>query len=344
MFFSLFYVNVLHPTQSEATNFFKWLLQHNEQEQLPQQQPQLIEKRTYKLQKKTIIQKSVQKLKKENAKRILVLGDFVASAVADALKTLFIDNVDIIIIKNTMPASGLVRTDYYSWKDNISALIERNKADIIVILMGANDNQPITSSQNILSTSQPEWISIYKKRITEIAERLHNSGKSWIWMGQPIFKNSDLTQKVKIFNELYKDITEAKGGYFIDIWNGFIDKQGEFSFSGYDTNGKVVRLRTDDGINFTSEGKKKLASYLEKKLKDILYHTFSHENPLFINVNTLNLTQQTQKIERQPPMSLNDLAQQNTHLLKKIDQSSIKRSWFLLNGHQRDRADNFSLP
>ncbi|WP_455480890.1 SGNH/GDSL hydrolase family protein [Bartonella sp. B12(2025)] len=346
LLFSIFAVSVIQPSPSKAANFFKWLFQHTKHEQpSPQQQPQIIEQKIYQSPKKIVIQKTVQKLKAENAKRILVLGDFVASTVADALKKLFIDNSEVIIINNTMPDSGLVRTDYYSWENNISELIDKNKPNAIVMMIGANDNQPITNSNNIVNTNQPEWMHIYKQRIINIAENLHASGKSWIWVGQPIFKNSELTQKVKIFNKLYKDITETEGGYFIDIWDGFIDEQGQFSFSGYDTDGKVVRLRTRDGINFTAEGKRKLASYLEKKLENILnFHTSSHKNVLLTNINTPNLTQETQNIERYPPMSLDDMTKQNTGLLNKIDQSSIKRSWFPPNGHQKDRADNFSFP
>lgn len=342
LLFSLFTIAVIQPSPSKATNFFKWLLQHNKQQQQP---PQIIEQKIYQPLKKAVLQKTTPKLKEENAKRILVIGDFVASAVADALKKLFTDNRYIIIINNTMPTSGLIQTDQTSWKNNISELINKNKPDAIVMVIGANDNQPIKTPHGIFSTIQPEWLNIYKQRITEIAESLHTSGKPWIWMGQPAFGNDNLTQKMKFFNELYKQATEVAGGHFVDIWSGFINEQGQFSFSGYDTNGKIIRLRTYDGINFTSEGKKKLAFYLETKLENILnIHTFSHENLLLINDNTPKFTQDSQNIERQTPMSLDDMAQQNTSLLNKIDQSFIKKSWFLPNGHQKDRADNFSFP
>lgn len=128
------------------------------------------------------------------------------------------------------------------------------------MIIGANDNQPITTSYGIFSVLQPEWLNIYKQRIIEITESLHTSGKPWIWMGQPAFGNDHLTQKMKIFNELYRKETEVAGGYFLDIWNGFTDEQGRFSFSGYDIHGKIAKLRTNNGIHFTFEGKKNLLS------------------------------------------------------------------------------------
>ncbi len=344
---SLSIVGIIQPSPSKATNFFKWLSQHNKQTQQP---PQIIEQKIDKPQKKIVTQKNIQKLKNENAKRILVIGDFTASAVADALKKFFINNSDIVIMNNTMPASGLVRTDYYSWQSNISKLIDQNNPDVIIMMIGANDNQPITDSYSTINTDQSEWMHIYKQRVIEIAESLRASRKSWIWISQPAFRNDLLTQKMKIFNALYKQETETAGGYFLDIWSGFSDEEGNFSFSGYDINGKITKLRTNNGMHFTSEGKKKLASYLEKPLKNILnFYAFSHENPYSTDQAIQKLIQESENKEqsnimRQPPMSLDDMAQQNTQLLGKRKSSFIKKSWFPPNGHQKDRADNFSFP
>ncbi len=347
LLFSLSIVGIIQPSPSKATNFFKWLSQQNKPIQQP---PQIIEQKINKPQKKIVIQKKIQKLKNENAKRILVIGDFAASAVADALKVFFADNSDIAIMNNTMPASGLVRTDYYSWQSNISKLIDQNNPDVIIMMIGANDNQPITDSHSMINTDQSEWMPIYKQRIIEIAESLHASGKSWIWVGQPSFGNDLLTQKMKIFNALYKQETETAGGYFLDIWSGFIDEKGNFSFSGYDIHGKTAKLRTNNGIHFTAEGKKKLASYLEKPLKNILnFHAFSHDETYSTDQTIQTLIQESKKQEpsnimRQLPMSLKDMTQQNIHLLGKRKSSFIKKSWFPPNGHQKDRADNFSSP
>ncbi|WP_375625580.1 SGNH family hydrolase [Bartonella sp. MU37NMGALS] len=347
LLFSLSIVEIIQPSQSEATNFFKWLSQHNKQ---TQQLPQIIEQKIDKPQKKIVTQKNIQKLKNENAKRILVIGDFTASAVADALKKFFINNSDIVIMNNTMPASGLVRTDYYSWQSNISKLIDQNNPDVIIMMIGANDNQPITDSYSTINTDQSEWMHIYKQRVIEIAESLHASRKSWIWISQPAFRNNLLTQKMKNFNALYKQETETAGGYFLDIWSGFSDETGNFSFSGYDINGKITKLRTNNGMQFTPEGKKKLVSYLEKPLNNILnFYAFSHENPYSTDQAIQKLIQESENQERsnimrQPPMSLDDMAQQNTHLLGKRKSSFIKKSWFPPNGHQKDRADNFSFP
>ncbi|MCZ2328407.1 SGNH/GDSL hydrolase family protein [Bartonella sp. F02] len=305
----------------------------------------MTEKNIYKPQLKTATQQTIQKPKKDNAKRILVVGDFVASAVASELKKLSADNVNLIIIDNTVPASGLVRTDYYSWNDNIVHLIQKNNPDVIIIIIGANDNQPLTTSDEILNPSQPEWINIYKQRVIKMTENLDNSGKPWIWVGQPVFKSQNLTQKMKILNELYENVTKAARGRFVDIWRGFTDQQGQFSFSDDSANGKTIQLRTSDGTNFTSQGKRKLILYLEKPLETILnFDIFSHNNTSFTTLNISKSIQKQYSTKRQSPISLDEMAKQNTHLLYTIDQSLIPQPRNYKNNAPMNRADNFSLP
>ncbi|WP_455477248.1 SGNH/GDSL hydrolase family protein [Bartonella sp. B41] len=331
----------IQQNPAKAENFFKLFFNHSE----PKQRLQIVEQKIYKPQKKITIRVSAQKLKAENAKRVLIIGDFVASVVANELNFFFNDNRDVLIINNSVPSSGLIRTDYYSWQKNISKLIYTHKPDAIVIVIGANDNQPITTPNGIISTTQPEWIAIYKQRIAEIATSLHNSGKPWIWIGQPSFKNNNLMQKMKSFNDLYKNATEVESGYFLDIWNDFVDTQGQFSFSGCDINGKTVMLRTNDGINFTPEGKKKIAFYLRKKLETVLnFGSFSDGNTHSTDLNTSKPTQEPNYVKRMHPMSLDDMAQQNTRLLDKTDSTMIKKSLSLPNGNKINRADNFFFP
>ncbi|WP_041583179.1 SGNH family hydrolase [Bartonella australis] len=341
LLYSTFTLTIMRPVPTKAQNFFEFLLKHKKREE-PPQQPHIIKEQAYAPPPKTVIQKQ----KDASAKRILIIGDFVASTVANELDKFFADNAGITIINRAVPASGLVRIDYYSWKNNIPELIHENKPDTIIIVVGANDNQPIVTPDGILKTAQPEWIDFYKKRIADITESLRYFGKPWIWMDQPAFENKSLTQKIQTLNELYKKATKEAGGYFVDVWGGFVDEQGQFSFSGYDINGKISILRASDGVNFTSKGRQKLVSYLEKPLENVLSLQMpSRENGLPINVNTLNLTKgDIHNIGRQSPISLYDMARQNTHLLDKIDQNLIKEAQQHLNGHQVNRADNFSLP
>jgi hypothetical protein len=63
----------------------------------------------------------------------------------------------------------------------------------------------------------------------------------------------------------------AGGADFLDIYDKFVDDDGSYSSSGPDLNGKIVKMRKDDGIHFTSAGADKLAFYVSQSIK-LYYH------------------------------------------------------------------------
>jgi hypothetical protein len=71
-------------------------------------------------------------------------------------------------------------------------------------------------------------------------------------------------------NSVFRAQIEKAGGEFIDIWDGFVDEDGKFIFTGSDINGQQVRLRGSDGINVTAAGRRKIAFYAEKSIRRLL--------------------------------------------------------------------------
>jgi len=209
------------------------------------------------------------------AKRILVVGDFVAGALADGLTDIYKDNSEMNVISRTEGSSGLVRDDYYNWPIKISDIIVKNKPDVIVLVIGANDRQSMRLANKNFDVSSPEWTSNYQGRINALALKLQQSGTQWLWVGLPAFKQKNLSDSFISFNALYKQATEKSGGHFIDIWSGFVDDNGHFALSGYDSNGQTARLRNNDGISFTIAGKHKLAFYAAQLIAPLLANQIS---------------------------------------------------------------------
>jgi hypothetical protein len=73
-----------------------------------------------------------------------------------------------------------------------------------------------------------------------------------------------------VFNESFRTGTEAAGGKFIDVWDGFTNAEGQFVSAGPDINGQIVRLRNSDGINMTRAGMSKLAFYVEREIRRMI--------------------------------------------------------------------------
>src|SRR5262249_18032327 len=71
-------------------------------------------------------------------------------------------------------------------------------------------------------------------------------------------------------DELYRERAERAGIIYVDIWDGFVDEDGDFAMQGPDFEGQTRRLRTADGVYFTKAGAVKLASYVDRELRRVM--------------------------------------------------------------------------
>ncbi|WP_254689709.1 SGNH/GDSL hydrolase family protein [Shinella daejeonensis] len=205
-----------------------------------------------------------------DAKKILVVGDFIGASLGEGLVAAFEMTPGIVIERRANGSSGVVRDDFYDWPAALPAIIQETDPAVIVVSLGANDRQQMTISGGRERFRSEAWTKEYEARVARIAELARNGGRPLLWVGMPAFQSSAMTADMTTFNTIYRAATEKAGGEFIDIWDGFVDEDGKFITSGSDINGQQVRLRGSDGINLTGAGKRKLAFYVEKEIRRLL--------------------------------------------------------------------------
>src|SRR5262249_58230189 len=57
---------------------------------------------------------------------------------------------------------------------------------------------------------------------------------------------------------------------YVDVWDGFVDDEGNFNLRGPDYNGQIRQLRSTDGIYFTKAGALKLGHYVEREIQRLM--------------------------------------------------------------------------
>ncbi|MES5047410.1 DUF459 domain-containing protein [Rhizobium nepotum] len=202
--------------------------------------------------------------KLENARRVLVIGDFLAGGMGEELVNAFASSPAIAVDVRANGSSGLVRTDYYDWFANLPKFITETNPATIVIMMGSNDRQQMQIGDVREKFGTDVWFKEYERRIDELLTLAGRPKVPLLWVGLPAFQSSSLTADLVGFNRLYRSHVEKYGGEFVDVWDGFVDEAGKFVITGYDMNGQQARLREADGVGMTSAGKRKLAFYVEK--------------------------------------------------------------------------------
>jgi hypothetical protein len=208
--------------------------------------------------------------KAPDARVVLVIGDFLAAGLAEGLENAFKENPEVRIVDRSSGSSGFVRDDYYDWPKEAGAVIASEKPAVVIAMLGSNDRQQMQVGETRETPRSDAWTKQYVARTQAFGKAIAASKVPFLWVGMPAFKSTKMTSDMLAFNDIYRSAAHDNGGEFIDIWDGFADENGAFVTTGPDINGQPVRLRSDDGINITKAGKRKLAFYAEKPLMKIL--------------------------------------------------------------------------
>ncbi|MEZ2329470.1 DUF459 domain-containing protein [Mesorhizobium sp. RCC_202] len=208
--------------------------------------------------------------KTTDAKVVLVVGDFMASGLAEGLDTAFADNPAVRIVVRSNGSSGFARDDFYNWPVEIKSLIETEKPAAVIVMLGSNDRQQMKVGDVREQPRSENWTKEYERRTDALGKAIQDAKVPFLWVGMPAFGVTKMNSDMLAFNDIYHSAAQSHGGEFVDVWDGFVDENGAFVTSGPDINGQPVRLRSDDGINVTKAGKRKLAFYTEKPLAKLL--------------------------------------------------------------------------
>ncbi len=219
--------------------------------------------------------KVVQKI--DNARVVLVVGDFLGGALADGLKDAFAELAGVRVVDRTNGSSGMVRDDFYNWPANISGIIEEEKPSIVVMMVGSNDRQKLSVEGRREEVGSQAWNGEYERRLTTFAQAVQNAGVPLVWAGMVPFRSSSMSADMLSFNAFYSAAAESVGGQFVDMWDGFADADGKYTSRGPDINGRDTQLRSSDGINVTGDGRRKLAFYAERALRKLLGNALDPE-------------------------------------------------------------------
>lgn len=199
-----------------------------------------------------------------------MVGDFIAGGMADGLENAFSDVQNVKVVDKTNGSSGFVRDDFYDWPGEIKSIIAEVDPSIVVMLIGSNDRQAMRVDGRTEKVRSAAWEKEYVSRVNAFADAVKETGTALVWAGSPPFRFKSMSADILAFNEFYRAAAERVGGYFVDIWDGFVDADGNFIAKGSDVNGQTVQLRSSDGINFTRDGKRKLAFYVERQIRQLL--------------------------------------------------------------------------
>ncbi len=205
--------------------------------------------------------------KAPNATRLAVMGDSMAVDVARGLERFYAEDPNLVVVDMGVGSSGFVREDYFDWNGTLREEIAKGSFDLAVVIIGINDRQNMTEPQGTFETLTPGWGEVYQSRVRDFVQQLRAANKPVIWVGLPPMSRGSYNEAIVQINAIQRLAAFGGGAEFLDIYERFLDEDGNYSSFGPDLNGQRVRMRKDDGIHFSTGGADKLAFFLSQSIK-----------------------------------------------------------------------------
>jgi uncharacterized protein len=201
---------------------------------------------------------------------VAVMGDTLGDMLADGLEEAFEDIPEIGVLHKAKENSGLVRNDFYDWPKTAQEIANGpRKPDVAVMMLGSNDHQPLGDGAQAVEPFSPRWSEVYTARVDAVIRAFKEKNIPLVWVGLPMMKAERFSADMAQINEIYRASAAKAGVPFIDISDIFADDHGQYSAFGPDVNGQNVKLRSADGVHFTSAGARKVAHFVEGEIKRV---------------------------------------------------------------------------
>jgi hypothetical protein len=202
---------------------------------------------------------------------VVVMGDTLGELLSAGLDDALGDVPTAEVVRSTRADSGIVRSDFHDWPKTVQDILAGGQRITVgVMMLGANDRQAIREGELTHEPLSERWREIYRERVDRVANAFAERRIPLVWVGMPPMQNARLSGDMVNINELVRQRVERSGGFYVDLWPGFVDEENRYSAAGPDLNGQIARLRTGDGVHFTRAGARKAAHFVDVALRRLV--------------------------------------------------------------------------
>jgi hypothetical protein len=197
-----------------------------------------------------------------NPLRILVVGDSIGEDFGQSLVTKLSATGVVQATLDGKINTGLARPDYFDWPGELQTDVSRFHPDVVVAMMGANDNQSFLVGDRVVQFGTPEWVSVYNQRVATMMNEVTAQGGRMLWVGMPVMPSGGFSDQMQLLNSIVQGQTLVHPGVsYVDSWHLFVDSGGRYSAYLPDASGGQQQVREPDGVHLARPGSDRLADW-----------------------------------------------------------------------------------
>lgn len=206
---------------------------------------------------------------------VIFIGDSMMEGVAPHAMKMLSDRYQVRSLNLSKRSTGLAYISTFNWPKAVKETLDKtNNPGAMVVFLGPNDpwSMPAEQRGQWLSFKSAPWEESYRSRIRSILDEAKRHNVAVIWVSPPNMRRNDLNSGMAYLRTLYASETEA--AHCIYLSANTILGYSDLQYDDYrEINGRRVRLRTNDGTHFTSQGQKMIAESILTSIQVVM-----HEN------------------------------------------------------------------
>ncbi len=192
--------------------------------------------------------------------RVVVVGDSLATGLGVSLERVLKPSL-VRVSRQGRISTGLARPDYFDWPAALTEIVDNFRPDLIVIMLGENDNQALRTASGREETPVGTfvWPQAYQQRVSDFMDLATSEGARVVWVGLPIVSDTGRWGIIERQNTVFEGAAKQVDNVaYLDTWDLFSAPGGGYT-AYYRTGSSVQLVRESDGLHFNSTGYELLA-------------------------------------------------------------------------------------
>lgn len=204
--------------------------------------------------------------------RVLLLGDsLIAGSLGTALRRTLEKTPGVRVTEAFQTATGLSRPELFDWTGLFPALLERDRPEVVIASLGANDGQDIREGGKLLEVGSAAWKAAYSSRVLSAMQTLAGGGRRVLWLGLPTMRDPVLNARARQLNQLFTvAASRVRGVEVLEVQMLLSGPDGRYATFISGADGAYLRVRMDDGVHYTPAGARSISRWVIDWLRERL--------------------------------------------------------------------------
>lgn len=215
--------------------------------------------------------------------RVLEIGDSLGEDLGWGLSRELAATHGLQLIMRDATSTGLSASWYYNWPRHLEKYLAKHHSNLVLIMFGANDEQPLAVNGRSEPFGSPLWRIAYTARVRDIVAIATKADSYVLWVGVPIVEPPVYRKGIQMLNAIYQQVASTTPGVtFQPTWNLLATRGGQYRGSAW-VNNVLSAVRALDGIHLTYVGQNVVATFVTRQMATIYHVKLKPLAPAYIN-------------------------------------------------------------